>query len=251
MSEPIINVEYSYSSKDEGTLDRDLSSMQADIGGQRCPWGGRAGAIDLVIYLELILTFVAGATLGEAIKSYFAGLAGADKAKQLGEHHRETILNWLSNVKNNIQRIVSSIRSRLQEGLRAPHFEGMEEPIALRIRIGLLECYIILNGHYVTDEALDHLPEAVSVLLRFLAEIGLPKDATVIQLCPDPKSCEWRYLLVPSNKAFGHFVDRIIDLTTGKQIHIHRRQEFIDLLGATPEEGIKFLVDPFRYPDQE
>lgn len=207
----------------------------------------RAGAIDLVIFLEIAITFIVGATLGEALKSYFAGLVGAEKAKKLGERHKKIIAAWLGSVKEGLHHLVSSVRHQLLQGFRAPHYNRMEKPIAIRIEIGLLECYIVINGRNVSDNALENLPGAVTRMLQFIAEVGLPAEATVLQLCLSPSSAEWRYLLAPSRHAFGRFVDRVIDLSTGQLLIIHSREEFIELLGATEADGIRFLVDPYRY----
>ena len=136
MSIPVIDLQYHYSSSDEADLDNALSALEAELGGQRRPWGMRAGASDLITFLEIAVSFIAGATLGEALKNYFGGLTGVDKAKKLGERHQEAILKWLDAVKESIHRLVSSVRHRFDEGLHAPHFEEMEQPIAMRIGLG-------------------------------------------------------------------------------------------------------------------
>jgi hypothetical protein len=249
MSDPIIELEYRFSSGDEAALAKALSALEAELGGQRRPWGIRAGAIDLVTFLEFVIIFVASATFGEILKNYLAGLVGAEKTKKLGEHHQEIILKWLGDVKESLHQLISSVKHRFHEGLRASRFEGMEKPIAIRIGLGQLECYIVLNGQNVSDDALDNLPGAVTKMMQFVAESGLPKDAIALQLCLDPNSNEWRYLLAPSPQAVSKFVDRVIDLSTGQILILHSREEFIKLLGATKTEGIKFLIDPYRYAD--
>ena len=249
MSDPVFELEYRFSSDDEAALAKVLSALEADLGGQRRPWGMRMGATNLVTFLEFAITFVVVATVGEVLKSYFAGLVGAEKAKKLGGRHQEVILKWLGAVKESLHQLISSVKHRFHEGLRASRFDGMERPIAIRIGLGQLECYIVLNGQNVSDDALENLPGAVVRMLQFVAEAGLPDDAIVLQLCLDPNSNEWRYLLVPSPQAFGRFVDRVIDLSTGQFLILRSREEFIRLLGATKAEGIKFLVDPYRYAD--
>jgi len=249
MSESVLQIEYHYSPGEEATLDPALSALQKEIGGQRRPWGIRAGAIDLVTFLEFVITFVAGATLGDALQSYLAGLAGTEKAKTLGERHHAVIVQWLAKVQESLGRLVTSARKRFRAGLVAPHFQGKEQPMAIRIGLGRIECFIVLNGCHVSDDALDRLPAAVIRMLQFIAEVGLPEESTVLQLCLDPVSRDWRYLLVPSQQAFGRFVDRIIDLSTGQLLTLHSSQEFIELLGVTEPDGFKFLVDPYRYAD--
>jgi len=246
MSNPVLELEYNYSSDDEAALEPALSSLEKEVGGRRHPWPRRAGTIDLVTFLELAVMFVMSATLGAAVKSYFAGLVGAEKAKRLGERHQQAILQWLDSVQEALGRIVTSAKRRLAEGLVSPRFGGKEQPIAIRMRLGPIECFIVPNGIHVSNDALDRLPSAVIRMLRFIADVGLPEDSTVLQLCVDPMSGEWQYLLVPSINAFGRFVDRAIDLSTGRLITIRSAQEFIERFGVTEPDGIKFLVDPYR-----
>ena len=247
MSISVIDLQYRYSSSDEADLDSALSALESELGGQRRPWAFRASAIDLVAFLEIVVTFIAGATLGEALKNYLGGLTGVDQAKKLGERHQEVILKWLDAVKDSIHRLVSSVRLRFHEELNALYFEEMEQAIAMVICLGQLQCYVVLNGRNVTDTALENLPGAVTKMLQFIAEVGLPEESDILQLCLDPRSDQWRYLLVPSHQAFGRFVDRIIDLSTGELLFLRSREEFITLLGATRDEGIKFLINPYKY----
>lgn len=248
MSKSVLEVEYRYSARDEATLAASLSALENEVGGQRRPWGMRAGAIDLVTFLEFAVTFVVGATLGDALKSYFSGLSGAEGAKKLGERHRAVILQWLGDVQAGLAHLITSAKQRFREGLVAPEFDGKEQPIAIRIGIGV-ECFIVLNARHVSEGALDHLPDAVSRMLEFIAENGLPDESTVLQLCLDPTSREWRYLLAPSHQAFGRFVDRVLDLSTGQLMKLRSRQEFIELLQVAEEDGLKCLIDPYRHSD--
>lgn len=119
----VINLQYHYSSRDETKLENTLAALEADLGGERRPRSGRTGVIDLITYLEFVLAFVAGATLGEVLKSYFAGLAGAEKAKALGERHQKILVKWFHDMQKNLHRLISSVRLQLQEGLRVPRFE--------------------------------------------------------------------------------------------------------------------------------
>jgi hypothetical protein len=248
MSELVLQIDYGYRASNEATLDSTLSALQQDIGGQRRPWGARAGAIDLVTYLEFVVTFVVGATLGEALKNYFSALSGAQRAKTLGERHRAIVLQWLGDVQDAVTRLIASAKQRFREGLAAPKFNGKEQSIAIRVVLGV-ECFIVLNGPHVSEDALDRLPDAISKMLQFIGEFGPPDQSTVLQLCFDPVSREWRFLLAPSHQGFGRFVDRVVDLSTGQLITLRSRHEFIELLHVAEEDGLKFLVDPYWYPD--
>ena len=212
----ILNVDYSYSSKDEEELSPILTSLEKRLGGERRPYGGRAGAIDLVTFLEVVISLVASATLGKVLESYFSGLLRTEDTKTIGQQHRETIERWLNNVKIGLQEIVAAIEERLKSRKHLSTFFGKEQPFAIRFQIGQITCYVVINQPHITQEALDILPNAIIRVVRFFAEVGIPEDATVVQLFFDSKSSDWRYLLAPTREGFGHFIDRVIDIKTGE-----------------------------------
>ena len=84
-------------------------------------------------------------------------------------------------------------------------------------------------------------------VVRLISDIGIPEDAIIVQLYFDYKSRDWRYLLAPTLKGFGHFIDRVIDIKTGACIGFTSAEQFIEFAGVTPKDGFKFLVDPFWY----
>lgn len=246
MSEPVLEIEYHYRAHNEGALDSTLSALQNEIGGQRHPDSLLAGAIDLVTFLELVVTFVAGASLGEALRNYFSGLSGAEGAKDIGERHRAIVLQWLCDARDELARLIASAGLHCRKDIGAPEYGDKEYAIAIRIRIGRVECFIVLNGPHISEDALEHLPDAISRMLRFIAETELPEESTILQLCLDPLSREWRYLLAPSQQAFGSFVDRVLDLWTGQLMMLRTRHEFITLLRVAEKDGIKFIINPYR-----
>ncbi|MFA4987113.1 MAG: hypothetical protein WC712_11045 [Candidatus Brocadiia bacterium] len=246
MDESFFTVEYAYSSRNSVILDAALTALQKEIGGHRRPWGLRSGALDLVTFLELTLIFVASNTLPEYVKSYLAGLMGVEEAKKLGEKHRGKILPWLDEVRQRLQLFVASAEKRFREGLEAGEFEGTEMPIAICIELGQHPCFIVLNGRHVTHNSLERLSHDIVRMFRYIAEVGLPEESTVLQLCLDPVSQDWRYLLVPSHRAFGQYVDRIIDLSTNRLFAIHSAKEFVELLDVSQADRYQYLVNPFR-----
>lgn len=246
MSNSVVEFEFEYDARNEATLASALSAIQNEVGGRQRPWGMRAGASDLLTFLEIVIVFVADATLREPVKKYFSGLSGAERAEKLGERHREVILQWLSDVRNGLELLLAAVNRQFRKGMPSPNFQGMEEAMAIRFPVAEVECFVVLNGPHVTRSSLNHLPEAIGNIFEFVAQTGLPHESTVVQLCLDPVSVQWRYLLVPSREAFGRFVDRVVDISTGQIMTLDSPHEFIELLQVDEKDALKFLVNPYR-----
>jgi hypothetical protein len=249
--EQILHIDYSYSERDESKLAPTLNLFLHELGGERKPYWGRKGVIDLVTFLELVISFVAGATFGQAIENYFAGLLRIEDAKVLGEQHRKDIDRWLQDVEHAFGKIVAAAKKLFERGFSFPHSLGKEQPLAIEIPLGKVSCYIVLNQPHVSQEALDKLPSAIVHMLRFIAEEGIPEDAITVQLFFDYKSCDWNYLLAPTPEGFGRFIDRVINIKTGESISITSVEQFIEFTDITPGDGFKFLVDPFYHHDKK
>jgi hypothetical protein len=245
--EQLLHIEYSYSKRDESELAPTLDLFLNTVGGERKPYWVRAGAIDLVNDLVIVCSFVAGATFGQVINSYFAGLLRTEDAKVLGEQHRKAIEPWLQSVVHAFREITATAKKLLERGFSSPHSLGKEQSIAIEIPLGKTSCYIVLDQPHISQKALDKLPSAIGCMLRFIAEEGIPEDATVMQLFFDSKSDDWNYLLAPTSAGFGRFVDRVINIKTGESISITSAEQFIKFAVIAPKEGLKFLVDPFRH----
>jgi len=246
----ILVIKYSYSLNNEPELEPILTALERRLGGERRPYAGRKGAIDLVTFLELVIGIVTTATLGKVLESYFSGLLRTEEAKLIGQQHRTIIKQCLRNVEKGLQEIVIEIKDWLKLEVVFPHISGKEQLLAIQFQLGRTTCYIVLNQPHITEEALDTLPNAIIRVIRLITEIGIPQDATVVQLYFDPKSGDWRYLLAPTIEGFGHFIDRVIDIRTGQCIIISSADNFIKFADITPDDGFKFLVDPFRYHDK-
>jgi hypothetical protein len=245
-----LELEYSYRTGEEGTLGPIIEAVESECGGRRAPYGSRSGAIDLVSFLEICVSFVAGVGLRKALESYLVGLLRTESAKKLGERHREAIGRWLVGVERSLQRLGAVLRDRVIGKFSFPRLNGKEQPLALCIPLGRVTCFVVVNQSRVAQEALDWLPDAVVRVLRLAAERGLPSDATVVQLFYDVASKRWRYLFVPTARGFGHFIDRVIDVDTGREVIIGSAEEFIELANVKSEDGLKLLVDPFRYRER-
>ena len=65
-----IHVEYSYHQTDEALISELIREFETVAGGERKPWFMKAGAIDLVSGLELIVGFVFGSASSVIVGKY-------------------------------------------------------------------------------------------------------------------------------------------------------------------------------------
>lgn len=243
-------VEYSYRGSEESVVNDTIRLFEAEVGGERKPYAMRLGAIDLVTFLEIVVSFVAGVAITPVLSKYFEGLLGADGLKKLGEEHRMAINGWFSKLESDFEKLLTALKNLLKAGPPRFIFKKKEKALALRIRLGYAECFIVLN-HSSMDPTLFHrLPQAIARLLRYVAEYGLPDDAHVLQLYFDGKTKDWKYLFMPTSSGFGRWIDRYVDLETSETVHVRSQSEFNKTFGPSYEDEWKFLVGPFRPQDE-
>jgi hypothetical protein len=242
-----LTFQYEYSKNDEEYVDKVIKEIENDLGGERHPYGARAGAIDLLTVLEFVFTFIVGTTLGRALNEYFSGLIKSDSAKKLGERHHEIIKNWLNDIENAFQNFIKSFKRKFHNDVETPTFEGKEKSIALRLSIVHIDLFIVLNQYKINDQNLDKLPAAIVKVLKYIAGTNLPEDIIVLQLYYDHNQNDWCYLFMPSRNAFGNCIDRMVNINTDDIIYFDSPEDFISRLKISEEEGLKLLVDPFRY----
>ena len=221
--------------RDEIILAPTLTTLEKRIGGERRPFLDRAGAFDLLSYLEVPIFFVLTGVANKLIDSYLTGLLKTKDIEAIGTHHRQVINDWLLDVEQSSGKIVSALKEILKQGGMVPSFQGKQKSLSIIFYLGIIPCYVVLNQPHVTLEALDMLPNTISRVLRFSSEIGIPKDATEVQLFFDTKSNDWRYLFAPTPKGIGHFIDRVIDINTGEYIKIASPEKFIEFAKITQE----------------
>jgi hypothetical protein len=242
-----IEFHYEYAHTNEPSLEPLLTSFEVELGGTRQPFAGRAGAIDLVTVLELVITFVAGVAVQSILEKYFEGLFHGEAVQKLGEDHRKQILSWLSQVRSDIAETMDVIEPLIHTHFVHTRF-GEKYAIALVIPLGRITLYAVLNHAPVTEELLRDLPNGIIKAIRFVVENTLPEDAHSAQLYFDRDSREWKYLLVPTANGFGRWVDRYIDLVSGAVKTIGSRQEFHKVFRPESADEYRFLVSPFIEP---
>lgn len=240
-------VTYNYYSGDEAALDGYIKLFEDVVGGNRKPYWARAGAIDLVTFLDIVIPFTAGVALTPLIKKYFEGLLNADELKNLGSKHRVEIRDWFKKVENNIAKLISPIVDDSNPAIFHINSQVKGKALALRVHFGHVECFIVLNHATISKSLIESVPRAVTNVINLLMIHGVPEDTHVIQIYYDIRSDEWRYLFIPTSQGFGNFIDRYIDFKTGELISINSSEEFVKTFLPSVEDRLKFLVDSERY----
>lgn len=237
----VIELEYVYCQREEQAIEALLRKLQHEVGGNRRPYATRGGGIDLVTFLEIAISFTAGPVLSK----YFEGLFNAEALKQLGERHRQQISEWFLKLESDSSLLLRTVQYLLDIERIPLSFEE-ERAFAIKIKLGRCDLYVVLNHVTRTPRLLLNLPKGIIKAIRFLAEKGVPEDAVVFQLYFDKISQEWKYLLVPSRKGFGHWVDRYIDLDSEQVKQISSPHEFIELFQPSMQDKYKFLITPLK-----
>ena len=243
-----IKIECRYYSSEDAVFTPALSIIQKKFGGSQHFLDNAEFGMNLYPYLELAITFIAGATLGEALKNYFAGISGAKKAQKLGAQHRAIILRWFKRIRNNLKYLIDSGVRRIYSGISASFLREEERAIYISFELGEISGYVVINVFHISENALNRLPDDFIRMLKFIAENGQLKGPSSIQLCLDPLSNEWKYLLVPKWQITGRFVGQVMDLSTGRPLKLRSVKDIIKRLGIRKKDRYKFLINLFRDP---
>lgn len=243
MGMDIFKITYSFDKNDESKLGPLLAELENKLGGERKPYCMRAGALDIVTVLEIMLSV----TIAVPISKYFEGLFLGDEAKEIGIKHRKQIQRWFSKLNSEIKNIVKTgqllLRNRFVD---VSLLIGGEGAIVVVVPLGSVYLYAILNHTFIPEGAKRNLSKGLFDAVKFLLTHSIPENTVALQLYFDRISGRWKYLFVPTNKGFGNWIDRYIDLDTG-QIHLVKtRKQFFSLFEPEPRDEYKFLVSPFR-----
>jgi len=244
-AQPVLNVTYRFAGSDEKGLDRALRALQAVAPGDRQAWGNRASATDLLTFLEVALGLSFTLAVKPALTKYFEGLLDTESLKALGAEHRLAVENWLGRLRAELTLLATQAHDLIAGGLKRL-WGDKEEALAFVAFLGSAECYIVLNDARMSEALVRDLPCAFKQLLGLVARDGLPDDAHVLQLYFDRSATRWKYLFAPTAHGFGNYIDRYIELDSGRVYHIKSNGEFRRLFDPTPDDQLKFLVNPFR-----
>lgn len=238
--EPIqVALGYLFNERDEPVLDELLAQLESRIGGRRVHRGMSAGAIDLLSALEVVVEILVQAGVG----SYFAGILGTE---ELSKEHKKWLLEQVNRLASLLNQVTACTKDHIRELKLKAAYEDKERAITVRIDLDHTPCYIVLNGPHVDADALSRLEDDVRSMIESLEECELPEDIVAIQLCVDPVSRRWRFLLVPSRNGFGSHVDRVWDVAAHELIYVDSPDQFIRLLQIDEDNSLKVLINPFR-----
>ena len=239
-----------YRKSEESELEDFLTALQQDIGGTRSPYDRRAGALDLVSFLELVVV-VAGISVRPVVQKYFEGLLNADGLKKLGEKHRSQLLEWFGEFRVSLSSAIGHIHANLRLLHTSFTLSGKEMALALEIPTAFGELYVVLNHQNLSPRLLKSLPGGIVSAIRFIYETGFPDQTVAFQLYYDSATDEWPYLFAPTTRGFGNHIDRYVDLRNSRIEQISSSEEFRELFRPAVEDEFKFLVSPLRGDDIE
>jgi len=242
----VSKVEYVYQKDDEANLLPVLRRLEGEIGGDRHPYGMRAGDIDLVSFLEIAVYSLASAAVATLVHKYFEGLFG-DYAKEFGKRHRKQLGEWFSKFETDLKVVVQSFEHAYKTKIPF-YLERKPMAAVICINIGTKILYVVLNHENVSPKLMANLPKGIIQALRFLAESPLAKRGAISQLYFDKTSNSWRYLFLPTKQGFGRWIDRYVDLVTRQVFQIGSQTEFIEKFDPHINDEFKFLVIPFQKP---
>lgn len=237
-----MDITYSYSQVDEGQVLPLVNYLEKQFGGQKKPYYSKFGALDIVSFLEIAVSF----SVLPYLKKYLEGLLSFDEAKKLGENHRDNLIKYYDYIESNVQKIVEVINYQYVSGLPKIKFNENEKALVLFLPLGRLSIYVVINHLKINNILITKIPIGVKNAFKYILTNKLPDNLLSIQLYFSVKYKEWRYLFIPSSDAFGNFINRYVDLQTGKLHLINSQSEFIDLFGVVDEDKYKFLITPFR-----
>ncbi|GEM_PF-5606600 len=245
-----VELKFVFRDSEEKELEDLLNNLQSKMGGERKSYYASAGALDLVSYLEIVISFTAVVAVRPLLQKYFEGFFNADGLKKIGEDHREKIIKWFMKLEKDIHTITGVVQYNLNLLNSSFTFNGRERAIVIEIPSKRGIIYIVLNHAAISSSLAKNLPKGVISALRFLNETELPDEFRTFQLYFDKVTGEWPYLFMPSTEAFGRHIDYFCDLRDGKIKRIYSQSEFTHCFYPASADEYKFLVSPFRENDR-
>lgn len=240
------SLSYTYRESDEESLGPFLSELERHVGGRRKPYSHGAGALDLVMALEIGIVLLLNVTLRPWLSKYFEGLLNADAVKKVGEGQRLAIQEWTAGVAADLGKFIKAVATIYASSDVSFQYKGRQKALALELVLPRgIQCYVVLNHEGVGPSLLGTIPDGVVRAIQFAADGRLPTDAKVVQLYFDRESEQWIYLFVPSLDGFGHWIDRYIDLLSGETVKLNSVEEFVARFKPTDGDAMKFLVTPY------
>lgn len=192
--------------------------------------GMRSGAIDLVTILEIVGVFVGM----KAIDGFVEGLIEKDWFTELGRKTRNIVSIKLQDFSSYLSELFDKVIRNNRDRYGA---------IAIIEYVDDVTLYVVLNHKRMNIELISSLPFAIAKVVREITRNSLPEDnSKIVQLFPNFETGSWDYLFVPSTKAFGQFIDRYLDLRSGRYYIINSPQGFQTYFSPHDRDIFKFLI---------
>jgi hypothetical protein len=236
-----LELSYHYAASDETDFSPTLVALEAQLGGERWPWGMRGASIDLVTAFEVVVGVAAAYVLKPIVTEYAKGLFAADKVKKLGEEHRKVVTDAIGTLWHSIQRLPAALKEsvgRLVTVVEPKH------AIVLMFHVDGCSCAFVLNPSGDHHGMFEALPDGIVDFLLLCASGVLPTDADMVQFWYDRGTCRWRFVFMPTFKK--RFVDRVLDLESNQIFFLTSREDFISRFSVSREDEWKFIFDPFE-----
>lgn len=212
-------------------IERELSKLSTVTKSQ---WGSRSGAIDLITVIEVVGLFVSLKILDGLVE----GIVGKNSFVKIGETLRRAMGSKFIQVSKTLNKIYEVFLSEQTDRKGA---------IAMIERFNNVSVYTVLNHHRITQNLILRYAEDMAIACTFLLENDLGDDFSgMAQLYPSFEEENWRYLFIPSNMAFGDFIDRYVDFSDMTIHEITSKDDFVRRFPDTDRDGFKILVTPKR-----
>jgi len=214
---------------------RDIARKHGELSEEQ--WGIRAGAIDLVTILEIVSSFAGK----KFLDGFIEGLTGKDILKEVGKKLGKGTFKLADKMRGFLVDLFENAVSKNKDRYGA---------FVLVEHINDFSLYVVLNNKRMSLNLMRKLPEAVAISLIVTANIGIEDDhPRIIQLYPNFETETWDYILMPTTRAFGKYIDRYFDLRDRKLKYISSPDEFVKIFNPDDKDDFKFLIKPNRDTD--
>lgn len=198
------------------------------------PYALRAGALDLVSYIEIGSMYVAMAYGKNVLQGIWEGMTGDDFGKTVGRQFGQTLQMMFEYNVRYLKDLYQAVVARLTQE---------KEAVVISESFGRFQLYVVLNQSGMNERLLEKLPEAICSVVILAMNDKLPVDAyCALQLYPDYNDCSWRYLFTPTASGYGSHVDQYIDFKSGSVVLVRSAEEFQEIFQVDSEDECKLII---------
>lgn len=193
-------------------------------------YSSRFGVTDLISIIETSLTFI----ILTNIRAFAKGFIGEDWFKRLGEKARREVEHEINQAQEFIKAYYNVfIRNKANE----------QEAHVFSMNIDDVILYVVINHYYMSDLLLYRLPKSLVDIYGRVYLGYIDVESKCCQLYPDFENNQWRYLFIPTNNAFGNYVDRFYDRNTNEIVQLKSKQDFLERFNLIDEDKYKLIIN--------